>query len=313
MSVAAGLLLYSVLVLIVGPALLTRLTRAGHNPRLGIGSWLAAIASVLLSWAAAVVLAFVDLLHHFSHPGAVLASCLAILRGQVSGNAGVAIQVGLLGLATLGGAALAISAARFARILGRMRRRTHWHAHAVRLVGRRIPGLDAVVLEGAEPAAYCVPGRPDTVVFTSAALETLTEPQRAAILAHERAHLDGHHPQIMAVTRGLAATFPSCALMTRGAQHIARLLEMCADDRAARQHGKEPILGGLLALTGAVPAPSGALGATGVAVLARAERLAHAGRPGLRRTAVAAVGIALAGGGPVVTALLTASGGCAWT
>jgi hypothetical protein len=32
--------------------------------------------------------------------------------------------------------------------------------------------------------------------------------------------------------------FPNLRLMTEGAHHIARLLEMCADDRAAGEHGR---------------------------------------------------------------------------
>jgi hypothetical protein len=55
---------------------------------------------------------------------------------------------------------------------------------------------------------------------------------------------------------------------------MARLLEMCADDAAARRYGSPTLLGALLALSGRTPAPRGALGSTGVEVLARAERLA---------------------------------------
>lgn len=308
MSVAVCLLLYSLVVLVFGPLLLARLTHAGHNPRLGAAAWMTSIASVLVSWAAAAMVALADLIHHWSHPGAVLANCLAALHGVAAGNVGAAMQIGLLALSTLGAAAVAVSAARLAVILLRMRSRTHRHARAVRLVGRRVDGLDAIVLDAPEPAAYCVSGRPNAVVITRAALQALTEPQLAAILAHERAHLDGHHPQIVAVARGVAAMFPNLTLMTHGAHHIAGLLEMCADDSAAGTHGRQPILGGLLALTGAMPAVSGAMGAAGFAVLARAERLALPGRPDVGRTVMIAIAIAIAVGGPLVTALVAASG-----
>jgi hypothetical protein len=96
--------------------------------------------------------------------------------------------------------------------------------------------------------------------------------------------------------------------MTEGAHHISRLLEMCADDSAAGEHGPQPILGGLLALTGAVPASSGALGASGVAVLARAERLAAVRHGGSGGAALTAAVIAITAGGPVVTAMLAAAG-----
>lgn len=308
MSVAACLLLYSLVVLIVGPASLSRLTDAGHNPRLGAAAWITAIASVVVSWVAAVAFAIADFAHHWGHPGAVLATCLATLRGLAAGTAGAAIQIGLWSLAGLGAIAVAVSAGRLLRTLGRMRSQTHGHASAVHLVGRRVRGLDALVLDAAEPAAYCVAGRPHAVVITTAALDTLSEPELAAILAHEQAHLDGHHPQIVAVARGLAATFPNLRLMTEGAHHIARLLEMCADDRAAGEHGRGPILGGLLALTGAAPIAAGALGATGVAVLARAERLASAPRTDVARTAMTTAVITIAAGGPLASALVAVSG-----
>ena len=96
--------------------------------------------------------------------------------------------------------------------------------------------------------------------------------------------------------------------MAQGAQHISRLLEMHADDAAAEQHGRASLLGGLLALTGSMPVTSGALGATGVAVLARAERLAAVTdvRPG--RTALTAAAIAFAAGGPLATIVLAVAG-----
>jgi hypothetical protein len=304
-SVAACLLLYSLVVLLVGPPVLRRLTQAGYSPRLGAAAWMTAIGSVLVSWAAATMFALADLAHHWNHQTSILAHCLAILRDLAAGSA---VQLGLLILAGLGAVAVTISASRLIRMLVRMRRQTHGHASAVRLVGRRLNGLDAVVIDAPEPAAYCIAGRPHSVVITSAALATLTQPQLAAILAHERAHLDGRHPEIVAVARSLATMFPGLRLMTEGAQHISRLLEMCADDAAAREHGPQPILDGILALTGARPVPSGAMGAAGVAVLARAERLATARDPEFGQRFLTAAVIAMSAGGPLATVLLAASG-----
>jgi Zn-dependent protease with chaperone function len=307
-SVAACLLLFSFVVLAVGPPVLRRLTQTGDCPRLGVAAWMTAIASVLVSWAAATMFTLADLVHHWNHPGSVLAHCLATLWGLAAGKAGTALQLGLLVLVGLGAAAVTISAARLVRMLMRMRNQTHGHASAVHLVGRRQSGLDAVIIDAPEPAAYCIAGRPHAVVITSAALATLTKPQLAAILAHERAHLDGRHPEIVAVVRSLAKTFPGLRLMTEGAHHISRLLEMCADDAAAREHGRQPILDGILALTGATPVPSGAMGAAGVAVLARAERLADARGAGVGRSALTAAVIAMTAGGPLAALLLATSG-----
>lgn len=305
MSIAAGILLYSLAVLLVGPPILRGLTRSGDSPRLGAAAWMTAIGSVLVSWVAATTFMLADLVHHWNHSGSVLAHCLEILRGVAAGNA---LQSAVLIFIGLGATTVAISATRFVRMLMRMRSQTHGHASDVRLVGRRLTGLDAVVIDAPEPVAYCIAGRPHEVVITSAALATLTPPQLAAILAHERAHLAGRHPEIVAVARGLAASFPGLTLMTEGAQHIARLLEMCADDAAASEHGPQPILGGILALAGAAPIPSGALGATGAAVLARAERLAAGSEAGFGRNALTSAVIAIMAGGPLATAVLAVTG-----
>lgn len=309
MSVAVFLLLCSLVALIGAPASLSRLTDTGHHPRLGAAAWGIAIASVVASWLGAVAFAIADFAHHWDHPSAVVVLCLETLRGGLTdGTAGSVIQIGLWGLAGLGTMAVVAGAGRLLRALGHMRGQTHSHARAVHLVGRRVRGLHAVVLDVAAPAAYCVAGRPHAVVVTTGALDTLSKPELAAILAHEQAHLDGHHPQIVAVARALAGTFPKLRLMTEGADHVTRLLEMCADDRAAREHGRGPLLSGIFALTGAAPVAAGALGATGVAVLARAERLASAPRRELGRTALMIAVVTIVAAGPVVSALVAISG-----
>ncbi|QHE74239.1 Peptidase M48, Ste24p precursor (plasmid) [Rhodococcus sp. WAY2] len=121
--------------------------------------------------------------------------------------------------------------------LARLRTRTHGHANRARLIGRRVRGIDAVVIDNPERAAYCAAGRPHAVVITTAALAALDDRQVQAVLAHERAHLAGHHAQILAVLRVLAASMPGITLFTAGAVEVGRLLEMCADDSAARVHG----------------------------------------------------------------------------
>lgn len=88
---------------------------------------------------------------------------------------------------------------RYGRSVHGSRRRASEHAQAARITGRRFPAAgipalsSAVVLDSAQPAVYCVPGRPATIVLTTGALAVLDEPQLLAVLAHERAHLAGRH------------------------------------------------------------------------------------------------------------------------
>jgi Zn-dependent protease with chaperone function len=311
MSVAVCLLLYSFTVAVLGPRLLTRLTRAGVAPRLGVAAWLVAISSVVASWVVAAAFLVGELIRDWHQPGrAVASACLALLREVALGRDGGLIKIGLLVLTTLAVAAVAVLVWRLSRSLLRARASTHEHARMTRIVGRHIDGLEAVVLDAPQRVAYCVPGRPNAIVVTSAAVTALDARHLDAVLSHERAHLAGRHHLILALTGGLATILPRVELVTLGAAQVARLLEMCADDAAARTHGSATVLGALLALSGAAPIPSGALGVTGVGVLARATRLATPPRLAqrIRVRLVLATVSALLAIGPVLTVLLTASG-----
>ena len=305
MSVAACLLLYSFAVAVFAPRLLPRWTRAGAAPRLGVTAWLVAIGSVPASWVAATVFLVVELVRDWNRPGGIVSSCFAALQVVAVGGAGVVLQFGLFTLTALvlGGAAVLV--VRLGRSMVRVRSRTHDHARMARVVGRRIPGSDAVVLDAPERLAYCVAGRPDTIVVTSGALDALDDHHLGAVLAHERAHLAGRHHLLLAATRGLATVLPRVGLFATGATEIARLVEMCADDAAARDHGSRTVLGALLTLSGVASLPTGALGATGVGVLARAERLAEPA--GLRRRVYTRLSLAtvvtLLAVGPVLAAV----------
>jgi Zn-dependent protease with chaperone function/uncharacterized membrane protein len=272
-SVVVGLLLYSMAMLVAAPPLLRALTYSGNAPRLGVATWLSVIGTVVGSWLATAVLFIVEVISHWTHPRTVAASCLARLQRTISGDAGIAPQITLVVIAAAAAVAATITGVRLATAVLGMRARAHEHARAVRLVGHRTGEADVVMVEAAKAAAYCVAGRPPAIVVTSAARAALDDRQLAAVLAHERAHLAGHHAVIVSALRALAAVFPRLSLITEGAQQVSRLLEMCADDVAARRHSSRALLSGLITLCTAAPAE--ALAAADLAVLARAERLAR--------------------------------------
>lgn len=310
MTVAICLLLYSLVVAVFAPRLLARLTRAGVAPRLGIAAWLMAAGSVLASWSVAVVALLVELLRNWTQPGEILAACVTTLQGVAAGEAGVLVQSGLVALTAIAIAAMTVLVWRCGRSLLRARTRTHRHASMARVVGRRMAGLDAVVLDAPERVAYCVAGRPHTIVVSSAALAALDDDHLAAVLTHERAHLTGRHHLLLAATRGLATNLSRIELFTTAASEVATLLEICADDAAVRRHDPRTVLGALLTLSGGASIPAGALGATGVGVLARAERLAEPPPPAQRarmRLLLSAITL-LVTTGPAFTGLLAARG-----
>lgn len=289
MSPALVVLLYGLTVAVWAPPLLSRLTARGIGLRLGLAAWLVAMASVLVSSVVAVgflagpEIAGWSVRARAAGDGAV-ATCSAVMG-----------RVALVGVALCALVALVVAAAlvlmwRYARTLRRAWRTTRAHAEAARIVGRHLPAVDTVVLDAPRPVAYCLPGRPPTIVVTDAALDVLDGPQLSAVLAHERAHLTGRHHLLVALTRGLATVLPGVSLFGRGADEVTRLTEMCADDVAARSAGRRNVVAALLAME-TVDVPSRAvLAATGAAVPARVRRLLEpAGRPARVRAQLALV------------------------
>jgi Zn-dependent protease with chaperone function len=279
-SAALLVLAYAIVVAWWVPALLGRLTVGGLSARLGLAAWLAAMASVLISAEAAVL--FLVRAAIAGWPGLAEAVCRSVTGHacDVAVYRSAAFELGVSAIAVLAASAAAMMTWRYGRRVRRSHRQTRAHAQAAPIVGRRLPGTGtgpggdpAIVLDDPRPAAYCVPGRPATIVLTSGALAVLDPAQLAAVLAHERAHLAGRHHLVLTLTRGLAATFPAVPVFARGAGEVARLAEMSADDVAARRSGRRTLLAALLTMGTGQAVPAAALAVTGGAVTARVQRL----------------------------------------
>jgi Zn-dependent protease with chaperone function len=271
--------LYAVSLAWLAPAPLARLTAPGVSARLGIAAWLTAMVSALAC--AAVALQYLTRAAIAGWPGLAEAVCRS-----VAGRACVptvyrsaVFELALAAAAVVAGLVAIAAAWRYGRSVQRARQRTRAHAQTARIAGRRLPDVSAaVVLDAPQPAAYCVPGRPATIVLTSAALAVLDQAQLTAVLAHERAHLAGRHHLLTGLTRGLAAVFPAVPLFTRGPPEVARLAEMLADDIAARHSGRRALVAALLAMGTGAAVPLTALGAAACATMARVLRLLEAPR-----------------------------------
>lgn len=275
MTVAVCLLLYGAVVCVVAPRLLPYLTRGGSAPGATVAVWLIVVASVLASWVAAATALVVHAARTWNRPDPLaLAACLGELRSAAAGNSGLALQIGLATATAVLSAFVVVLASRVGRFLATARASSRRHAESARIIGRRIAGIDGLVVDAPQKMAYCLGGRPGTVVITSAAVAALERPHLDAVLAHERAHLAGRHHLLLAATRAVAASLPQLRLFTVAHAEVARLLEMCADDTAARRHGPAALLAAIVSLTSPNPIPTTALGATSIGVSARVTRLA---------------------------------------
>lgn len=303
MTTALWLLLYGGVLTWMSPPLLGRLTRAGISPRMGVAAWMTAITAAVFAWVAAMTLIATAAIDGLTDSSAVTL-CLELFG--LSEHTPLPGRLGAMALIATGLVISAVVIARVGRSVLGLRSRSHDHAHAARMIGRPTGRPDVVVVDAHQPAAYCVAGRPNAIVITTAALTTLDQPQLAAVLAHENAHITGHHHQLLMVLRALAASLPGLPLFRRAAEVVAELLEMCADDTAARRHGTRPLLGGLLTLAGPHPPLAEGLAAAGTAVVARAARLASPAAAGTqwRSRVVLAATMALTLSAPALIELL---------
>jgi Zn-dependent protease with chaperone function len=295
MITAVVLIGYALVVATVGRRLLAGLTGAAAYPRLGVLAWLAAVLSV----AASVLLA--GLLAAGVHvTGRAFVDLCQVLARQTGGHQELAAPLVALPLVAAAGLWGAGAAVHGYAVDVRLRRR---HVEALNLVGRDDRRIGATVVDAPRATAYCVDGRRPTIVVTTGALGALSGRQLAAVLAHERCHLAERHQLVVRACHLLAVGFPFVALFAEARTQVRALLEMRADDVAARRYGRRVVASALAAIAGASAPPAG-LGAGGPAAVARIRRLLNTPRPTARqrwRLVAAAAGL---GAGPVVALLV---------
>jgi len=255
---------------LAGPAMLRQaMPAAWQAPRFGVVAWQLCSVSVIASWVLAVMLVTTP---------------------------AVGVTIATLVVGRFGWAIVAVAC--------QDRRGRRRHAEAVRLVGRQDAALGVMVVDAAVPAVYCVAGRPHTIVVTSGARAALTPRQLDAALAHEHAHLAGRHHLALIVARGFTRAFGVVPVFLAAEREIAALLELLADDVAARRYGGVAVAQALLGLAcgqSGVTVPSVGLPAAGSGVITRVQRLlAPPRRIGLAEMLRSRGVLSLASAGPLV-------------
>lgn len=269
MTDALVLALYAGLAASGLPRLLNDAAWASRSPRLAILLWQALTASVIATTALAGISLAMSSLRLGGEVGQVLHDCAVLIREQYGADAG----------GTAATAGLLLAACVITRLMWtvtlelvydiRGRRR---HLDKLMLVALPVDGYETVIVDHPQPAAYCIPGRHHRIVLTSSALRTLQADELEAVLAHERAHVQGRHHIVLVGAHAAASAFPRVPLFRMAGREITRLVELSADDVAARLTTRSTVAAALLRV-GAGPAPAAGLAANGGAVTARVQRL----------------------------------------
>ncbi|MFN8074910.1 MAG: M48 family metalloprotease [Kineosporiaceae bacterium] len=130
-----------------------------------------------------------------------------------------------------------------------------WRSAAAR-VAQAAEGAGLRVLDGPTPMAYCLPGASPRVVLSGPAVEGLDPAQLSAVVAHERAHLRARHDLVLEFFTAVARAVPAPLRSEASLPAVHLLLELLADDAAARRAGARPLHEALTRL-GGVGSPMG--------------------------------------------------------
>ncbi len=270
MTVAAALLATAGLMGVLAPRQLLRLVTRGSDPLVPLLAWLASAVSVVTTSALAVTLLLLP--DHGTDVLALAHECWSSLEHGMAPR--VEATGGVVGLVLLTGLLirLAVLAVKGARHRARRRRD---HLAALRVAARRDPGSPSTLwLDHDEPLAFSLAGTPGVVVATEGLNRRLTDEQVDAVLAHERAHLDGKHHLLVAAGDALSTVLPFLPLFRRTPGVVRELVEVAADAAAVRACGVEAVRAALLRVSGH-GAPGSALAMGRDSVEVRLTLLAH--------------------------------------
>lgn len=153
------------------------------------------------------------------------------------------------------------------------------------------------LLDHADAAAYCLPGLRPQIVLSSGTVASLSTPQLAAVVVHERAHARGRHDLVIHPFRAWRETFPFVPATALALREVELLVEMLADDAARDRTGTTSLVGALERLT--------ATGRSEAELTRRVGRLTSPRRPFpvTARIMVYAAATALVVGPPLLLAL----------
>lgn len=274
MTTAIILGAYILLAATLGQRVLRRAKWPHRSPTIGILTWQSLTGSVVLAVILLGTVLALPAIPFTTDLADLLHACAVALKERYATPGGVAVAAG--GAALVATVVLRISYVTLRAWASARRRRAAQRRHLTMLAQRHSTG--ALIVRHSMPAVYCVPGRQSAVVMTTAALETLDEPEMAAALAHERAHLRARHDLLIFAACAVRSAFPFVALFRVASEQVAALVEMHADDAALKVSERRILATALVNLAGSIH-PADTLAAGSTAALERVQRLSRPLRP----------------------------------
>lgn len=249
MTLAVGLLLASVVISAGAP----RYLRPGSTPRvhpsLSLCAWLvAALAMFGSALAATVILLSPDPAVPDGAFGLATACWQAIGESAFPWLLLTRLVTGVTVLALL----LRLSGVLASDLITGGRRRRD-HATSLRAVARVTDGVWWV--DSDLPVAFSVGEYRRGVIVASTAVEHLGKDITEAVLAHERAHLRGHHHLALTLANAMARALPWIPLCRAAPAAVSVLCELAADAAAVKACGRNAVSQALRQMAGGASPP----------------------------------------------------------
>lgn len=234
---SCALLAYAAATMVCVPFLVSTRRWAIAWPRTAIAIWAMGLGTGVLSILASVVCTIeaAKLLATRRDP--------SISWANTIGGVGLTITTYLL-IAVAGGLG---GAAIYRAALGAFERRQ------IRDTLRTISGVhlpvtlprSATVIESPEAAATSLAGRNPRIVISSALRDHLSAAELNAVIEHEQAHLTQHHHRLLQMANIQFSCAPALPCARALERSLRLLVELAADDRAARRCGSATLASAL--------------------------------------------------------------------
>jgi len=249
--VSAGslLLLYAAVVMAVTPYVVTHRRWTSRMPRTAMSVWIGALGSGGVAMLASLGCAIGAATELASRPQrATTLSVAAALNG-------IGLTMAACTMTAIGGGLICVIAYRLTvGVTLRRRLRAGVAAAVAPASGSRSAPM--IVVRSEENSAVSVPGRHPVIVVSSSLRDTLSREQLDAVVEHERGHLIQRHHLLLQLAhlQYRCAPLLPCARSLEQSVHL--LVELAADDHAARRCGRRTTVTALRALGSATGDPA---------------------------------------------------------
>lgn len=252
MEIVSALVAYTLLTLFGGPLLLSRGHWRMRLPRLALGSWYV----LFLSGIAASVVAVGFAVHLGISVHQAFGAYTQVPTGSVWLGPTRDFFVAWIALALAGGLLSLVLTKAGAMVVAEREMRAEF-AHLVETSTYRrelVHGLRVNYIASPAPIACALRsrlgggGRTSELIVSSRLDDDLTPLELRAVIEHERAHLRGHHDLVTRLATLNSACLPQLLAPRELRRSTALLIELIADDAAARQIGTPSLVSALTKL-----------------------------------------------------------------